>query len=52
MSTVDLVKELRPLYAPSARHPSIVDVPEPRRTAPERLRTVQRHPVRPSNKEE
>jgi hypothetical protein len=28
MSATDLVKELKPLYAPSARHPSIVEVPE------------------------
>lgn len=28
MSPIDLVKQLKPLYAPSARHPSIVTVPE------------------------
>jgi len=28
MSPWDLVKQLRPLYAPSAKHPSIVEVPE------------------------
>ena len=28
MSPFDLVKQLRPLYAPSPRHPAIVDVPE------------------------
>jgi hypothetical protein len=27
MSPVDLVKRLRPLYAPSAKHPAIVEVP-------------------------
>ena len=28
MSPVDLVKQLKPLYAPSPRHPAIVEVPE------------------------
>ena len=28
MSPVDLVRELKPLYAPSAKHPVIVEVPE------------------------
>jgi hypothetical protein len=28
MSPIDLVKQLRPLYAPSARHAAIVEVPE------------------------
>ena len=28
MSPFDLVKQLKPLYAPSPRHPAIVDVPE------------------------
>jgi hypothetical protein len=28
MSPFDLVKQLKPLYAPSAKHPSIVEVPE------------------------
>jgi hypothetical protein len=28
MSPFDLVKELKPLYAPSARHPALVEVPE------------------------
>jgi hypothetical protein len=28
MSSWDLVKQLKPLYAPSAKHPSIVEVPE------------------------
>ena len=28
MSPIDLVKQLKPLYAPSAKHPSIVEVPE------------------------
>jgi hypothetical protein len=28
MSPLDLVRQLRPLYAPSAKHPSIVEVPE------------------------
>ena len=28
MPPIDLVKELRPLYSPSAKHPSIVEVPE------------------------
>ena len=28
MSPVDLVKQLKPLYAPSPRHPAIVQVPE------------------------
>jgi hypothetical protein len=28
MSPLDLVRQLKPLYAPSAKHPSIVEVPE------------------------
>jgi hypothetical protein len=28
VSPIDLVKQLKPLYAPSPRHPSIVEVPE------------------------
>jgi hypothetical protein len=28
MSPIDLVKDLRPLYSPSSKHPSIVEVPE------------------------
>ncbi|MCX6362651.1 MAG: GyrI-like domain-containing protein [Actinobacteria bacterium] len=28
MSPLDVVKQLKPLYAPSAKHPSIVEVPE------------------------
>ena len=28
MSPFDLVKQLKPLYAPSPRHPTIVEVPE------------------------
>jgi len=28
MSPIDLVKDLRPLYSPSPRHPAIVEVPE------------------------
>ncbi len=30
MGPIDLVRELRPLYGPSAKHPVIVDVPEMR----------------------
>ncbi len=28
MTPIDLVKDLKPLYSPSARHPAIVEVPE------------------------
>ena len=57
MEKVDFKKELKHLYNASAREPVIVDVPamnflmiegmgDPRRSAPEKLKTVIRHAVK------
>ncbi|MCJ7487844.1 MAG: hypothetical protein MUQ25_16995 [Candidatus Aminicenantes bacterium] len=56
MKTIDLKKTLKPYYTASAAKPSIIDVPpmnglmveglgDPQRSAPEKLRTIIRHPV-------
>jgi len=56
MKTIDLKKTLKSYYTASAAKPSIIDIPpmkslmvddmgDPRRSAPEKLRTIIRHPV-------
>lgn len=58
MSQLDLKQQWQELYQASAKQPSLVQVPalnylmvdgegDPRRTAPEKLRTILRHPVAP-----
>ena len=42
MSPIDLVKQLKPLYAPSAKHPAIVEVPGARLSHDRRTRRPER----------
>jgi len=56
MKTIDLKKILKPLYTASGTKPAMIDVPaisclmvdgrgDPRRAAPEKLKTIIRHPI-------